>query len=163
MIHPFLWNPSGCFIFLGLPIKRPLMALVPDNKRFRGDLNNSFPGPNQYQGPGDNYVNRHQYNYNQPEPLFKGNGGWPSQHPRDHQRQEVFERSNVALRSIASNDNEYHGQRPFPSMHAGNQYHYEQQQQQQQQQQPPPLFNGSMQHFNGQPSNYNDAFNRVSE
>ena len=134
-------------------MKRPLMAITLDNKRFRGDLNNSFPGANQYQGPGDNYINRPPYNYNQPEPAYDGNAGWPARHPRDHQRQEVFERSNFALQSIASTGNDYHGERSFPPMHAGNQYNHEQQS----------PFNGGMPHFNGQPSNYNHAFDRVSE
>ena len=148
-----LVNRSWSSIVVGLPMKRPLMSITPDNKRFRSDLNNSFPGANQYQGPGDNYGNRPPYNYNQPEPVYNGNGGWPSRHPRDHQRQEVFERSNFALQSIASTGNDYRGERSFQPMHTGNQYNHEQQS----------PFNGGMQHFNGQPSNYNHAFDRVSK
>lgn len=134
-------------------MKRPLMSITPDNKRFRADLNNSFPGVNQYQGPAGNYGNRPPFNYNQPEPAYNANGGWPARPPRDHQRQEVFERSNFALQSIASTGNDYRGERSFPPMQAANQYNHEQQS----------PFNGGIQHFNGQPSNYNHAFDRVSE
>ena len=141
---PWLLNVAHCSAVVGLPMKRPLIATAPVNKRFRGDFNNPFPG--------DRYGGNQPYNYHQPGSFQNGNGGWPSRPPMDEQRQEFFERSNFQLQSIATNANEYHGGRSSQPMNNAHQYNHQQQ----------PPFNGGIQHFNGPPTNYSHPFDRVS-
>ncbi|CAF1539825.1 unnamed protein product [Rotaria magnacalcarata] len=137
----------------GTPIKRSFPATGPPNKRFRGDLNNSFPGANRDQVPMRNYETE-QYNYAQSAPYNNGNNRWPGRHPVDQQREKFFERSNFELQSLASDNTGYYsGSRPSQLMSRGNNYEHEQQQR----------FNGGGGggRYDSRPSNYDPGFIRA--
>ena len=125
--------------------KRPFPTTVPSNKRFRADLNQSFPGTNHAPGPMRNH-HMGQHNYNRPGPYNNGNNHWPSRHPNDRQqeRQEFFERSNFELRTLASDNNEYYGDRPAYPMSGGHAYNPNRQSH----------FNNTGRAFDNQQSNY---------
>ncbi len=137
------------FFFLGTAIKRPFSATIPPNKRFRTDLNNSFPGANRGPGPMRNYETE-QYNYNRPVSYNNGNNQWSNRYPNDQQqRQQVFERSNFELRSLVSDNNEYYGGGPSYLMSGGNNYNQNRQ----------ANFNGNGgRGYNNQQSNYDPNF-----
>jgi hypothetical protein len=138
-----------CFFFsLGTGNKRPFSVTIPPNKRFRADLNNSFPGANRGPGPMRNY-DMEQYNYNRPMSYNNGNNPWPNRYPNDQQRQEFFERSNFQLRSLASDNNEYYGSRPSYPMSGGNNYNQNRQ---------APFNGNSGRNYDNQQSNYDPNF-----
>ncbi len=130
-------------------MKRPFPVAASSNKRFRPDLNNSFPGVNRGSEQMRNYE-MEQYNYGRPIPYNNGNNRWPVRYPvEQQQRQEFFERSNFELRALASENNEYYGGRPAQHISRGNNYNHDRQ----------PRFNdGGSRGYGHQQSNYNPNF-----
>lgn len=132
-------------------MKRSFPATVPSNKRFRPDLNNSFPGQNRgNSGPMRNFE-MEQYNYGRSGPYNNGNDHWQPRYPIDQrqQRQEYFEQSNFELRSLASDNNGYYGNRQQNHMTGGNNYNQDRQQQ---------PFNNGGRGYDNQQSNYDSNF-----
>jgi hypothetical protein len=142
------------FLSLGTAIKRPFPATAPTNKRFRPDLNNSFPGANRGSVPIRNYA-MEQYGYGRPVPYNNGNDRWPPRYPIDEQQQqqrpEFFERSNFELRPAASDNNRYYGDRPPHHMSGGNNYNHDRQSR----------FNEGSRGYDNQQSNYDPNFIRA--
>ncbi|CAF3359818.1 unnamed protein product [Rotaria sp. Silwood1] len=140
----------------GAAAKRSFPATGPPNKRFRADLNNSFPGANRGPGPMRNYE-MNQYSYGRSAPYNNGNDRWPSsRRPVVQQREEFFERSNFELQSLASDNNGYYGGgagggRPAHLMSRGNNYVDEQQSR----------FDGRGGGYDNQQSNYDPNFIRA--
>jgi hypothetical protein len=126
-------------------MKRPFQVTAPPNKRFRGDLNNSFPGANHRPGPVRNYE-MNQYNYGQSIPYNNGNDRWPARHSFN-QQQEFVGQPNFELRSLAPNNNGFFAGRPaMNNMNRGNNYDQER-------------FNGGGNgRYDNQPSNYDTNF-----
>ena len=86
-------------------VERPFSTAPSVNKRFRADLNHSYPGANRTYGQTMNHNSNH----------------WSTRPLMDDQRQQFFERSNYELRSIASNNHrDFHpmtfnnGMRDYP-------------------------------------------------
>lgn len=95
-----------------------------------------------------------RHSYSRPAPYNTGTDRWPARYPVEQQREEVFERSNYELRSLATNNNEYYAARP-PAQHISRANTYDRDQ--------PPQFNrrDSSQEYNHQQSNYNPNFIRA--
>jgi len=142
------------FFPLGTAVKRPFPATAAPNKRFRPDLNNSFPGANRGSGPIRNYE-MEQYGYGRSAPYDNGNNRWPSRYPinqqQQQQRQEFFERSNFELRSVAPDNNGSYGGRSSHHMSGGNNYNHDRQ----------PSFNDGGRGYDNQQSNYDPNFIRA--
>ncbi len=101
-----------------------------------------------------------QHNYDRSVPHNNGNQSWPARYPVDQQyqqqqRQQVFERSNFELRSLATNNNNnnngYYGGRPSNPMSRTNNFEQERQ----------PRFNSASGGYNNQQSNYDPNFIRA--
>lgn len=89
------------------------------NKRFRPDLNNSYPGANRGPGLIPNYPRPMSYN--------NGNQNWPIRYPNDQQRQEFFDRPNFPMQSDNNNNNNnngFYGPRSTHSMPNDNNYNH---------------------------------------
>lgn len=148
--HSIVKSP---FHLLGTVNKRPFPMSAPPNKRFRTDLNNSFPGANRGLRPMRQYdMEPYNYNNQQPGPYNNGNNYWPPQHypnERQQQRQEFFERSNFELHSIASDNNGHYNDRPtYPMSRPDNNFNPN----------PPTHFNSGRNGYNTPPSNYDRNF-----
>ncbi len=138
-------------------MKRPFPMTIPQNKRFRSDLNNSFPGTNRNAGPMRNYP-LEPYAYDRPVPYNNGNDRWPPRYPMNppppQPRQEIFQRTNFELQSLATdtNNNGFYGNRPSHHMSEGNQFNSNQQ----------PRFNNGHQGYDNPQANYDPNFIRPS-
>lgn len=145
---------KSTFRLLGTVNKRPFPMSAPPNKRFRTDLNSSFPSANRGPRPMRHH-DMEQYNYNNQQPGLYNNGNnyWPSRHPneRQQQRQEFFERSNFELHSIASDNNGHFNDRSsYPMSRPDNSFNRNPN--------PPAHFNEGRNGYNNQPSNYDRNF-----
>ena len=101
-------------IFVGKTAKRSFPGTPVLNKRFRQDLNNSFPGANRGPGLLRNYEPS-PYNYAQTGPTNNGNNRWPPAYPNNQQQapppplqqqqQEYYQQRNFDTRSYPTNSN----------------------------------------------------------
>ncbi|CAF0941192.1 unnamed protein product [Adineta ricciae] len=90
----------------GKAAKRSFPSTPVLNKRFRQDLNNSFPGANRGPGILRNYE-PNAYNYAQTGPINNGNNRWPPAYSNNQQqqRQEYYQQRNFDTRSYPTNNN----------------------------------------------------------
>ncbi|UJR36526.1 hypothetical protein I4U23_029247 [Adineta vaga] len=140
----------------GKGAKRSFPVTPVPNKRFRQDLNNSFPGANRNTGSMRNYE-MNEYNYVQPVHSNNGNDRWPSIYPSNQQqqpqqRQGYFQQRNFDTRPYPPNNNNgFYDNRAPQYMSGANNYDNDRQLRYNSD-------NGSG--YGNQQSNYNASFNR---
>lgn len=135
--------------------KRSFPSTPVSSKRFRPDLNNSYPGAHRGPPPMRNYEMNH---FNSPPTgaFNNGNGRWPSAYhgnqQQQQQRQDYFPPSNFDSRPAPPTNN-YHNydNRPAHLMSAGNNYESDRQ---------PRFNNGPAPGYGAQQTGYNPSFNR---